>query len=565
MKYIIGISAFYHDSSVCLFKDGQLVFACEEEKFSGIKHDNSFPQLTIDYVLKEFQIDKKDIEAVCYYENPKLKLERVRKNIRPQIFKNLRFTIDSYLKIKSNIRTIHQKLEDLSPNIFYSDHHMSHMYYSYFTSDFKDAMCISIDGVGEFDTVVVGIPDVLGINYYSFAQYPHSLGLYYSAMTAFLGFRPNEGEYKVMGLSSYGNPEKYLKWVRNLINYDIKDNVHQLTCNMNFFTWNRSNDTMFNENLAKYLGIEQRLPDEPITQGHKDLAAAVQKRYEELLFDILNIAHIDIHSSNLCLGGGCAYNGLANGKIIENTKFNHIWIPPAPSDAGSCIGACLNYLHHKGKIKPAILQNRLSKNPFLGPIYENWDIRKVVKDIKNCYKLDSDKQLIQDVAEFLSHGKVVGWYQGHMEFGARALGHRSILANPLLGDVKDRINKVIKRRESFRPFAPMVTKEKQFDYFDMVDDVPYMNQVVKVKPEYVNILKAVTHVDGTARVQTVYTNTPMHDLLLEFERLTGYPILLNTSFNVKDKTIVRTPQEALDMFNETDMDILVMNNFVIYK
>lgn len=565
MKYIIGISAYYHDSSVCLFRYGQLIFACEEEKFSGIKHDNSFPTKAIEYIAKEYKIDKKDVEAVCYYENPQLKLKRVKENIRPQIFKNLRYSIDSYLKIKSNIKSIRQKLSELSSNVFYSDHHMSHMYYSYFTSDFKRAMCMSIDGVGEFDTIVAGLPDVLGINYYTIAQYPHSLGLFYSAMTAFLGFRPNEGEYKVMGLSSYGNPSHYKEKVRELIKYEPYKNNLELICNMDVFTWNRSNKSMFNEKLGQLLGIEQRLPDEPILAQHKDIAAAVQMRYEEILFDIINQLNIEFQTDNLCLGGGCAYNGLANGKIIENTLIKHIWIPPAPSDAGSCIGACLNYLHHTGRIKPAQLKKRLPKNPFLGPIYDDMDIRKVLKDVKNWYKKSSNVDLIKDVAYLLASGKIVGWYQGHMEFGARALGHRSILASPLREDTKDRINRVIKRREGFRPFAPMVIKEKQHDYFEMTDDIPYMNQVVKVKPEYVDILKAVTHVDGTARVQTVYTNTPMHDLLLEFENLTGYPILLNTSFNVKDKTIVRTPQDAIEMFFDTDMDILVMNNFVIRK
>ena len=557
MKYIIGISAYYHDSSVCLFKDGQLIFACEEEKFSGIKHDSSFPQLTLDYIFKEFQINKKDIEAVCYYENPKLKLERVKKNIRPQILKNLRYSINSYLKIKSNIRTIHQKLTDLSPNVFYSTHHESHLYYSFYTSDFKDAMCVSIDGVGEIDTISYGLPYKTHLKYLSVAQYPHSLGLYYSAMTAFLGFRPNEGEYKVMGLSSYGNPDKFIKQVRNLITFENG----KLICNMDVFTWNRSNETMFDElKLSLLLDTVSRHPDGSIEQDDKDLAAAVQLRYEEILFKVVGYLNDWYNSPNLCLGGGCAYNGLANGKITINTTFEHIWIPPAPSDAGSSIGACIHYMVKNGKMK-----GRISKTPFLGPIYENWDIHKVIKGIKNCYKRDSDIDLYRDIAHNLVQGKVVGWYQGHMEFGARALGHRSILANPLLEGMKDRINNVIKRREGFRPFAPMVTKEKQFDYFEMTDDIPYMNQVVKVKPEYVDILKAVTHVDGTARVQTVNANIPMHNLLLEFEKLTGYPILLNTSFNVKDKTIVRTPQDAIDMFNETDMDILVMNNYVIYK
>jgi carbamoyltransferase len=331
---------------------------------------------------------------------------------------------------------------------------------------------------------------------------------------------------------------------------------------MDVFTWNRSNETMFDDHeMFKVLGgIFSRHPDDPITQDHKDLAAAVQKRYEELLFLIVEEFHDWHGSNNLCLGGGCAYNGLANGKILENTKFEHLWIPPAPSDAGSSIGACLHYL-----VKNKGMYDSISKNPFLGPIYENYDIEAVLNKRKIQYSRNTMEKVMKSIACDLKKGKVVGWYQGHIEFGARALGNRSILADPTTEGMKDRINKVIKKRESFRPFAPMVIKERQNDFFEMVDDVPYMNQVVKVKPEYVDKLKAVTHVDGTARVQTVYPNTLPHTLLLEFEKLTGYPILLNTSFNVKDKTMVLTPEDALDTFFDTDMDILVMNNFVIRK
>jgi carbamoyltransferase len=371
MKYIIGISAYYHDSSVCLFRYGQLIFACEEEKFSGIKHDSSFPSKAIAYIAKKYKIDKSDVEAVCYYEDPQLKLKRVKENIRPQIFNNLRYSINSYIKIKSNIKDIHKKLLELSSNVFYSTHHESHLYYSFYTSDFKDAMCVSIDGVGESDTIAYGLPTKRGIKYLPVAHYPHSLGLFYSAMTAFLGFRPNEGEYKVMGLSSYGKPEKFLKQVKTLVNFDNAN----LTCNMDAFTWNRSNETMFDElKLIDILGICSRQPNDPINSDHEDLAAAVQLVYEEILFKIIEFLNDWYSSPNLCLGGGCSYNGLANGKIISNTKYEHIWVPPAPSDAGSSIGACIHYLVKNGQ-----MEGRISKNPFLGPIYENSDIRKAVE------------------------------------------------------------------------------------------------------------------------------------------------------------------------------------------
>lgn len=552
--YVLGISAYYHDSSACLFKNGDLLFACEEEKFTGIKHDSSFPKQTINYILTRFRLTKKDIDVVCYYENPELKKERVIKNIKKNFFKNPFYCINSYFKIKSNLKDLKNNLSGFK-KVFYSTHHLSHQYYSYLTSDFNESICLSIDGVGEFDTLSFGVTNNKKIDYYPIAKYPHSLGLFYSAMTAFLGFRPNEGEYKVMGLASYGNHENYIEKVRELI--DFKNG--ELICNMNVFVWDRSNKLMFNERLAELLGIEQRLPEEKITIEHQNLAASIQKRYEEVLFKVIKMVGVLNQTTNLCLSGGCAYNGTANGKITKESVFKSLWIPPAPSDAGSAVGACIHYL-----VENNILKNRVTKNPFLGP---NYTIDRYVNTIKTNkkFRFTTDEGLLKHVAKELKSGKVVGWYHGHCEFGARALGNRSILADPTIPNMKDRINSVIKKREGFRPFAPMVTKERQHEFFEMTEDVPYMNHVVKVKKDYVDILKAVTHVDGTARVQTVYKNTRIHNLLLQFEKLTGLPILLNTSFNIKDKTMVLTPKDAIRTFYDTDMDILVMGNNIIYK
>jgi carbamoyltransferase len=553
--YIIGISAFYHDSSVCLFRDNQLIFACEEEKFTGIKHDSSFPEMTLDYIYKNYKITEKNLQAVCYYENPKLKYERVINNIKPQWFKNPFYSLRSYLKIKNNAKKIDKRLKELSPNVFYSTHHESHLYYSHYTSHFEKSMCLSVDGVGEHDTLSLGICDYGGIEYGSLAKYPHSLGLYYTAMTTFLGFRPNEGEYKLMGLASYGNPNIYLDKVRKLISYKNS----KLECNMDVFVWDKSDKIMFNEKLPELLGIEQRLPEEKIEHIHENLAASIQKVYEEILFEILKTISIISDTTNLCLGGGCAYNGTANGKILENSIFKNLWIPPAPSDAGSAIGAVVHYLVKERKIR-----SKITRNPFLGPEYLYNDIKKSIKGL-NYKDFVNEKSLIEYVAKRLNEGKVVGWFHGHIEFGSRALGNRSILANPTLDNMKDRINKVIKKREGFRPFAPMVTKDEQETYFEMNGDIPYMNQVVLVKPEFRTKLKAVTHVDGTARVQTVYKHSIMHNLLNEFKKHSGYPILLNTSFNIKDKTMVLTPNDAVDTFLDTEMDLLVMGNYVIYK
>jgi carbamoyltransferase len=554
-QYIIGISSYYHDSSVCLFKNGQMVFACEEEKFTGIKHDSSFPNQALNYIIKNYKIERDEIEMICFYESPDLKLTRVINNIKSQILKNPLYSISSLYKIKKNTWDLKKELKKYSDNIFYSTHHESHQYYSFFSSNFKNAVCLSIDGVGEVDTLSMGIADDSGIDYITMAEYPHSLGLFYSTLTSFLGFKPNEGEYKVMGLAPYGDPEKYIENVRKLIKYD--DN--SLTCNMDVFCWDKSTTQMFNYKLLDLLNIDPRVPDSEITQDHKNLAAAVQKRYEEILFDVIKSVSLIDENSNLCLSGGCAYNGTANGKIISNTHFNNLWIPLAPSDAGSSVGACIHYMVKNNK-----LIDRIPKNPFLGPSYHLDDFVKNTKNLK-YFKYKSEEMLLKKVAEKLRMGKVIGWYRGHIEFGARALGNRSILADPTIPEMKDKINKVIKKREGFRPFAPMVIKEKQHQYFHVHDDVPFMNQIVKVKSEYIDELPSITHVDGTARIQTVYKNTPIYNLLLEFEKLSGFPILLNTSFNVKDKTMVLTPKDAVETFMDTEMDYLIMGNYIIYK
>ena len=315
---------------------------------------------------------------------------------------------------------------------------------------------------------------------------------------------------------------------------------------------------MFNHKLEYFLEIECRLPNTDITYTHKNLAASVQKVYEDVFFSVLKYAKKFSNSNNLCLGGGCAYNGSANGKIIENGLFKHLWIPPAPSDAGSAIGSCLDYLSDKNI--------RIKTNPFLGPSYSDTEINNVLTKTKNItYFKYSNKELLKKVSKNLNNGLVVGWFKDRIEFGARALGNRSILADPTAPNMKDRINSVIKKREGFRPFAPMVCYDKQSKYFESSEFIPYMNQVVKVKPKYKDKLVAVTHVDGTSRVQSVNPYNSIYNLLLEFEKISGYPILLNTSFNIKDKTMVLTPQDAMNTFLSTDMDILVLENYIIKK
>ena len=549
--YIIGISAFYHDSSACLFKNGELIFACEEEKFSGIKHDSSFPNKVLTYIFKKYNISKSEIDCVCYYESPIIKRKRVVKNSLNNLLKKPIYSLKSFFKNIRESSNIDKLLKDISDNVFYSEHHLSHQYYAYYSSEFKGATIVSIDGVGEYDTTAVSSIKSDKMMYSSVAQYPHSLGLFYSAMTSYLGFKPNEGEYKVMGLASYGSKSKYIKLVSELIKFE----GGSLHCDMDKFCWDRDNTLMFNHKLIQHLGVLPRDSDEPITAEHEELAHAIQSTYEDILFKILN--SIKSNSTNLCLSGGCAYNGKANGGIYSNTNFKKLWIPLAPSDAGSAIGACINYIVNNTNIIPII-----NHNPFLGP---SFDIDEKLLNGLKFKKFKKENELIYFIANKLKDGNVVGWFRGNIEFGARALGNRSILADSTIDGMKDRINKLIKKRESFRPFAPIVKKESQFKFFEMTEDIPYMNQIVKVKHEYINKLKAVTHIDGTARVQTIDSNSPMYKLLTTYEELTGYPILLNTSFNIKDKTMVLKPEDAINTFYTTDLDYLVLGNFILFK
>lgn len=555
--YVIGISAYYHDSSVCLFSNGQLVFACEEEKFTGVKHDSRFPKNALDYVINKYKIRKEQVECVCYYEDPRLKWDRVVTNFKKNFHKSPVLSIKNLINTKLNHLSLKSKLRKISDNIFFSKHHESHIFYSYYSSPFDDCMVLSIDGVGEWETASVAYVSDGDFKILRASEYPNSLGLFYSAMTSFLGFKPNEGEYKVMGLAAYGNPEPFREKISKLIDYRIST---FFKTNMDYFTWDRG-PLMFNHKLVKFLGLENRLPDEMLNQEHRDIAASVQEKYESILFKILNDCNVFTSSFNLALGGGCAYNGTANGKILDKTKFKKLWIPPAPSDAGSCIGACLNYFHKKKK--PV----RVHVNPFIGPEYSLKDIQNVIKKTNGITfkKYETNYGLNKKIAEELAYGRVVGWFKGSIEFGARALGHRSILANPTHLYMKEKINSVIKRREPFRPFAPMVTFEDQKRFFEYEGFVPFMNQVVQVKKEFRHKLPAVTHIDGTARIQSINPHNTIYPLLKEFESLTGYPILLNTSFNVKDKTMVLTPQNAMDTFLDTDLDILVLENYVIRK
>ncbi len=565
MSYILGISCGYHDSAASLIKDGRVLGACEEERFTGIKHDNSFPIKSIAHLYAKNGIQKDDVEAICFYENPKLKLDRIEESTkrghwlwnyftRKRIIKRNK---KEYDKLQITLNSIIGK----DTKIVFSDHHSSHINYSYLTSPFEEANILSIDGVGEWETTVLAKGNKNKIEKIQSIDFPHSLGMLYSSMTAFLGFRPNEGEYKVMGLAPYGDPSIFLKRFKNLYNVN-KDNSFEI--NMKYFTYDYSDKIMFNEKLGELFGITNRLPEEPLEQHHKDLAATLQTIYEFLFFKLLNKLHEENPTENICLSGGCAYNGTANGKILKRTPYKNLWIPPAPSDAGSAIGCALEYYHSKNDEPRTV-----NTTPYLGPSYTKDEILTSLKKYENdvFYETKLFEQITDVVAKEISEGNIIGWFQGRSEFGARALGNRSIFANPRDPQMKRRLNRVIKKREGFRPFAPIVKEELATKFFDYGQTVPYMNQVVKVKNEYRKELPSITHIDGSARIQTLTKNNHrvVYDLLTKLNDINGYPIVINTSFNLKDQTMVLTPEDAIKTFLNCEMDTLILGHCIVKK
>jgi carbamoyltransferase len=423
-------------------------------------------------------------------------------------------------------------------------------------------MIISVDGVGEWESSVIAYGDENRIIKLQSIEFPHSLGMFYSSFTAFLGFKPNEGEYKVMGLAPYGNPYTYLQKFNDII-HSTEDGGFEL--NMQFFDFDWSDELMFNEKLGEHLGLTNRLPEEELLDQHKDLAATVQVIYEKFFFNLINRSIALRPANNLCLSGGCAYNGTANGKITELTPYKGVWIPPAPSDAGSAIGSALYYWYNEMNNKKRVDNS----NPYLGPSYSNEQIKESLDKYENeiWYEYKNHSEIISIISREITDGNVIGWFEGRMEFGARALGNRSILANPRDPQMKARVNRVIKKREGFRPFAPIIKEEERLKYFDYKHLVPYMNQVVRVKEEHRKNLPAITHVDGSARIQTLNNrqHTRIYKLLNQLEIDNGYPIVLNTSFNLKDQTMVLDPETAIKTFLNCEMDTLVLNNYIVKK
>ncbi len=564
----LGISCYYHDSAAALLEDGHVIAAVEEERFTRKKFDDDFPKMAIDWCLNEAGISPSDVDSVAFYDKPVLKFERLLDNyiaVAPRGLYSFLNTIPKWLHKRLWIKSdIMKSLSGFNGEIIFPEHHLSHASYSFFTSPFEESAILTTDGVGEWSTTSIGIGRNNSIKLLQDIRWPHSLGLFYSAFTYFLGFQVNEGEYKLMGLASYGTPKYYDLILKNLI--DVKDDG-SIHLNMDYFAFTYDK-VMTNQKFSELFGIKRKEENEEMKQIHFDIGASAQKVLEDILLKMVEYLYKKTTSKNLCLGGGVALNGVANYRILKESSFENIHIPPSPGDAGSAIGAAqyLYYSHNKKNRKLiADVTKRIIENVYVGPSYSSDKIKKFLDEKNIKYEIFDDEELVKNCAKLISEGKIVGWYQGKMEWGPRALGNRSILADPRRKEMKDILNEKIKHRESFRPFAPSILEEYVSEYFDMDIPSPYMLMVSPIKkPEKI---PAVTHVDGTGRLQTVSkdSNPLYYKLINEFNNLTDVPVIINTSMNVKGEPIVNTPEEAYNMLTKTNMDCIFLRNFLVKK
>jgi carbamoyltransferase len=566
--YNLGISCYYHDSAAALLKDGHVIAAVEEERFSRKKFDDDFPYKSIQWCMDEVGITPDQINSVAFYDKPILKFERLLDTyiaVAPRGLYSFLNVIPKWLHKRLWIKNdIKKALKGFNGDIVFPEHHLSHAAHAFYTSPFEESAILTIDGVGEWSTTSIGHANNNSINITNDMRWPHSLGLFYSAFTYFLGFKVNEGEYKLMGLSSYGKPKYYDLIMEKLI--DVKDDG-SIRLNMEYFAFTYDK-VMTSKKFSKLFGIERKSKDEKTSQIHFDIGASAQKVLEDIILKIVNHIYSKTKMKNICIGGGVALNGVANYKILKESPFENIHIPPSPGDAGSAVGAAqyLYYVYHKNS-KNSFKNNTqlIRENVYVGPSFSNKQIIEYLDLKKISYQSFDRDSLLKTTAQLIADGNVVGWYQGKMEWGPRALGNRSILADPRRADMKDILNAKIKHRESFRPFAPSILEEYAGEYFEIDVASPYMLMVVPVKKP--KDIPAVTHVDGTGRLQTVSkdTNPLYYDLISEFKRITGIPVIINTSMNVMGEPIVNTPEEAHQMIVKTDMDYIVMGNNIVVK
>ena len=592
MTAILGISAYYHDSAACLVVDGEVKSAVQEERFTRVRHDAAFPTNAVKYCIESSGLKPEQIDHVVFYDKPFLKFDRILETylaFAPKGFRSFSRSLPVWLKEKLfQKQVIANALEpifgDLGDRLLFSEHHLSHAASAFFPSPFKDAAVLTMDGVGEWVTTSTSIGRGKTLETLNEIHFPHSLGLLYSAFTYYTGFKVNSGEYKVMGLAPYGEP-KYADMIRdNLIN--ISDDG-SFSLNMHYFNY-CTGLTMTNSKFADLFGAPARGFDDELTQREMDLAASVQKIVEEVMLKISRSIRKETGERNLCLAGGVALNCVANGVLHRENIFDNIWIQPAAGDSGGAVGAALA-VYHLGLGRERVLKpnSDAMSGSFLGPEYSHNEIVARLKASGAVFKELTDKEIATTTASALAAGKSVGWHQGRMEFGPRALGSRSILADPRSPTVQRRLNLQVKKRESFRPFAPSVLREDVAEWFDLATDSPYMLLVASVAQNKLNqittadiektgiarlevqrsVIPAVTHVDNSARVHTVAqdVNPRYHALLSEFKSQTGCPVLVNTSFNVRGEPIVETPEDAFRCFMRTDIEVLVVGNCFLLK
>lgn len=580
MSLILGLNAYHGDSAACLIRDGQLVAAAEEERFRRIKHWAGLPTRSIDYCLAEGGVSLGDVEHIAINRKPGV-----------NNWRRLGFVLthrpDPRLMIQKirNIRSAssaHEALEkaygiSLKAQIHHVEHHLAHLASAFLVSRFEEAACISIDGFGDFASTAMGFGHSHSVEIDKRVYFPHSLGIFYSALTQFIGFPHYGDEYKVMGLAPYGNPN-YRTQMREIVRVQ-PDGTFRLalkyfrhhTDNVSY-SWNNCAPevgTLYTDRLIELLG-PARKPTEPLEQKHKDIARSVQAMYEEAFFALLYALYARHPLPNLALSGGCAMNSVANGKVYLRTPFKKMYLPAAAGDAGGAIGGATYVLSRIADPKTRLYLD----SAYSGPAFSDEEIRRLLESKKQeisgqgCQisQVSDRCELCKRTAAMIANGKVVGWFQGRMEWGPRALGNRSILCDPRRQDMKEILNTKIKRRESFRPFAPSILREAVAEWFEQDDDVPFMMEVFQIRPEKRSLLPAVCHVDGSGRLQTVHadTNPLYHQLISEFCRLTSIPIVLNTSFNENEPVVCR-PEEALDCFLRTKMDVLVLGRFFVAR
>lgn len=585
--YILGISAFYHDSAACLVKDGEILSAAQEERFTRKKHDHNFPQKAIEYCLNDAGITAGQLDLVAFYDKPFLKFERLLETYlayAPVGIKSFIKAMPLWIKEKLWMKEMIKDKLGYSGKVIFPEHHESHAASAFYPSPYNKAAILTMDGVGEWTTTSYGVGDGNDIQLFADIKFPHSLGLLYSAITFYTGFKVNSGEYKVMGLAPYGEP-KYKQIIYDHL-IDVKDDG-SFRLNMEYFNYCQGL-TMTNEKFNNLFGGFPRKPETNLTQKEMDLARSLQEVTEEIVLKLGYHVYKETGLKNLCLAGGVALNCVANGRLLREGPFENIWIQPAAGDAGGALGAALiGWYKYHSKLRTADGKTDIQKGSYLGPKFSEDEINAFIQSFNLSAKRYDDNELIETVANLIGSEKVIGWFDGRMEFGPRALGSRTIIGDARSPKMQATMNIKIKFREGFRPFAPSVLYEKVSDYFETEKESPYMLLVADVKKERripmkdedqkkwgiekLNVVRsdipAITHVDYSARLQTVHleTNPRYHKLISKLEEKTGCAVIINTSFNVRGEPIVCTPKDAYKCFMRTDMDYLVLGNYILSK